>query len=253
MKSFIFAAACAAAVAVSVDQSGCATQDHDHRALLQSKLAVFDVKCEEMCKKLGAYPECQCPGFQGNPPSAGDTRKCMDSYCQDPSNPCPTDGFITCVSEATKVSALQWDSLLQSFDNSLKLYTNMLQSSKRIGASTASCAQKEHSKLAMLSVKMAVLDVQCEEMCKKLGAYPDCQCPGFQGNPPSAGDTRKCMDSYCQDPSNPCPTDGFITCVSEATKVSALQFGSVFQKLSSGLDMYKNMFAAARNTTSMNR
>jgi len=165
-------------------------------------------------------------------------RKCIDQYCQDPGTPCPTDGFITCVSEATKVSLLQWDSLLQSFDNSFKLYSGMLK------------ASKDRTRVSMLQSKLAVFHVKCEEMCKTFGEYPDnCQCPGFAGNPPSGGDMRKCIDQYCQDPGTPCPTDGFITCVSEATKVSALQWPALFQRLNSGLDMYKKMFISARNTT----
>merc|ERR1719472_507979 len=54
-----------------------------------------------MCKKLGAYPNCQCPGFNGEPASSDDTRGCYTSYCQDPSAPCPNDAFVNCVKENT--------------------------------------------------------------------------------------------------------------------------------------------------------
>ena len=74
------------------NQTGCETQSKAMRSKLQSRLAALDVECEEMCKRLNEYPNCQCPGFAGNPASAGDMRGCMDKYCQDPSTPCSTDG-----------------------------------------------------------------------------------------------------------------------------------------------------------------
>ena len=38
----------------------------------------------DMCKRLDAYPNCECPGFDGQPASSGDTRACYTKYCQDP-------------------------------------------------------------------------------------------------------------------------------------------------------------------------
>merc|ERR1719472_594363 len=39
----------------------CTSEDLQHRAQLQNKLAGI---CEDMCKEVGAYPQCaQCPGF----------------------------------------------------------------------------------------------------------------------------------------------------------------------------------------------
>merc|ERR1719484_499682 len=78
----------------------CINEDFGMRALLQSKVGGSD--CEGMCKKLGAYPNCQCPGFNGEPASSDDTRGCYTSYCQDPSAPCPNDAFVNCVKENTK-------------------------------------------------------------------------------------------------------------------------------------------------------
>merc|ERR1740138_896657 len=81
---------------------------------MQAKLTVFGVECEAMCKKMGIYPNCQCGGFEGAKASGGDVRMCIDKYCQDPKTPCPTDNFVICVKENTKVATLlQWDALLQ--------------------------------------------------------------------------------------------------------------------------------------------
>merc|ERR1712107_783521 len=79
-------------------------------ALLQAKAMQMGVDCEGMCKRIGAYPNCQCPGFAGSPASDDDTRACIDKYCQDPDPKasCPNDAFVGCVKENTKVF-LQWD------------------------------------------------------------------------------------------------------------------------------------------------
>jgi len=215
----------------------CEVQDKAQRALLQEQLAVFDAKCEDMCRSLGAYPDCQCPGFGGNPASAGDTRKCMDQYCQDPKTPCPNDAFVTCVKEATAVSALQWSALMQGVDARLGSSVQPA----FVQASVESCQSADKSQRALLQEKLAVFDAKCEDMCRSLGAYPDCQCPGFGGNPASAGDTRKCMDQYCQDPKTPCPNDAFVTCVKEATAVSALQWSALMQKLDTSVSSYRLM------------
>merc|ERR1719163_2200719 len=43
------------------DSKACATEDLQHRAQLQNKLAGV---CEDMCKEVGAYPKCSgCPNF----------------------------------------------------------------------------------------------------------------------------------------------------------------------------------------------
>merc|ERR1719511_416952 len=74
------------------------------------------VECEKLCKKMGIYPNCQCPGFEGSPATSFDYRACFVKYCQDRSAlefSCPTDAFVTCVKQATQVSVLQWPALLQ--------------------------------------------------------------------------------------------------------------------------------------------
>merc|ERR1719198_1875559 len=38
----------------------CLSEDLQHRIALQNKLAGL---CEDMCKEVGAFPKCTCPGF----------------------------------------------------------------------------------------------------------------------------------------------------------------------------------------------
>merc|ERR1719478_978471 len=100
----------------------CMNEDFGMRALLQNKVGGTD--CENMCKKLGAYPNCQCPGFNGEPASSDDTRACHVKYCQDPSAPCPNDAFVTCVKENT-ATFLQWQNVFNrisfGFDSMLQV------------------------------------------------------------------------------------------------------------------------------------
>merc|ERR1719224_385189 len=76
-------------------------EDVDTRQQLKQQVISLGVVCEDMCKKVGAYPNCQCPGFGGMPASDDDTRSCMEKYCHPPAEPCPTDGFFGCVKETT--------------------------------------------------------------------------------------------------------------------------------------------------------
>merc|ERR1719201_445343 len=106
----------------------CTKQDATMRALLQNK----GPDCEGMCKKLGAYPDCQCPGFNGEPATDGDTRGCYEQNCQDPKTPCPTDAFVNCVKANTK-SFLQWEGVFKHVSQS---FDSMLQMKKKLSNST---------------------------------------------------------------------------------------------------------------------
>merc|ERR1719218_113712 len=100
----------------------CANQDLGMRALLQTKVGGTD--CENMCKSLGAYPNCQCPGFNGQPASSDDTRSCNTLYGQDPNSPMPNDAFVNCVKENT-ATFLQWEHVMgrvsHGFDSMLQV------------------------------------------------------------------------------------------------------------------------------------
>merc|ERR1719159_265093 len=100
--------------------ASCENRDRALRVLLQNKVANLGIPCEEMCKDMGAYPDCHCPGFAGMPASGDDDRACIAKYCQDPTSPCPNDAFVTCVKENTEVSALQWDAVFAQIDQGFK-------------------------------------------------------------------------------------------------------------------------------------
>merc|ERR1719408_352564 len=127
MRCILVAAAVTAAAARGGVLAGnsvmsCVNEDFGMRALLQSKVGGPD--CENMCKSLGAYPKCQCPGFNGEPASSDDTRACFTTYGQDPNSPLPNDAFVNCVKENTK-SFLQWQHVFgrisHGFDSMLQV------------------------------------------------------------------------------------------------------------------------------------
>merc|ERR1719359_2153288 len=200
------------------------------------------IPCENMCKDMGAYPNCQCPGFNGMPASADDNRACYAKYCQDPKAPCPNDAFVTCVSEVTQISALQWDSVLTNLDQ-----VHFKKPSTSLVAMQSRCQKKDLAVRVLLQEKVQSFGIPCENMCKEMGAYPDCQCPGFAGQPASGDDNRACIARYCQDPTSPCPNDAFVTCVKENTQVSALlQWDSIFDNLQNGTRAYLQMLKKFR-------
>jgi len=126
----------------------CSSQDLQHRAALQNKLAGV---CEEMCKEIGAYPKCTCPGFV--PPDS-------------------TPGVMT------------WDELLEHMDNlsewghgELKAWTKQASALvQKAAESEKACIALDLEHRAEVQNKLAGV---CEEMCKEIGAYPKCTCPGF--------------------------------------------------------------------------
>lgn len=245
MKTTLAVAAALLPVAAAVrssrggaNQTGCLSQDLGLRALAQAKLSSFGVECEELCKRMNVYPNCQCPGFGSSAASEADVRSCMERYCQDPSTPCPTKSFVTCVKEVTKLDLMQWEALLQGFGASLGFGGKSADHRLSVPEGS-SCQEEDRSHRAFIQAKLAVFGVECEDICRRMGVYPNCQCPGFAGNPASDGDTRACMDRYCQDPSTPCPTDAFVTCVREMTKGALLQWGPLLQRFDSYAKLWK--------------
>merc|ERR1719310_2707928 len=56
------------------DEKACEAEDLKRRKQVQSKLALLELAslCEDMCKEVGAYPNCaQCAGFVPPDPTPG--------------------------------------------------------------------------------------------------------------------------------------------------------------------------------------
>jgi hypothetical protein len=163
----------------------------------------------------------------------------MERNCQDPKNKCPNDGFVNCVKADTKVSVLQWPVLLEGVRKALFLnsstHASKANTTSFLSVSELSCAAQDFAMRAFLQAEVASAGPVCEDMCKRTGAYPNCQCPGFNGQAAasSGDDGRSCMERNCQDPNNKCPNDGFVNCVKADTKVSVLQFSALIEAMES--------------------
>merc|ERR1719287_9391 len=131
--------------------SACIAEDLKHRTDLQNKLAGV---CVDMCKEVGAFPKCTCPGFVA---------------------PDSTPGVMT------------WPELLEHMDNlsewghgELKSWRQQASSFvglKAQGAQTEeACLAEDLAHGAQVQNKLAGA---CEDMCKEVGSYPKCTCPGF--------------------------------------------------------------------------
>eukprot|EP00401_Gymnodinium_catenatum_P030698 CAMPEP_0117553894 /NCGR_PEP_ID=MMETSP0784-20121206/50466_1 /TAXON_ID=39447 /ORGANISM="" /LENGTH=252 /DNA_ID=CAMNT_0005351027 /DNA_START=1 /DNA_END=759 /DNA_ORIENTATION=- len=212
------------------DSASCSVRDTAFRALLQSRLGDLEPTCEAMCKTVGAYPNCHCPGFNGQAASTEDVRSCAGKYCKPGADSCPTDAFVLCVKEKTKVSALlQWGDLLSRVNQSSMSLAN--------GERRIEELREAHdvARRVLLQARVNALQPTCEAMCKKVGAYPHCNCPGFNGQAASTEDVRSCAGKYCKSGADSCPTDAFVLCVKEKTKVSALlQWDDLMARLDQG-------------------
>jgi len=157
MKCFIFALLFTTATAVVNlrKTDACAAEDLKRRMQLQNRLAG---DCEEMCKEVGAYPKgCTCPDFV---------------------QPDSTPGVMT------------WPELLAHMDNLvewggprglLKQWQSQASSVLQTGLDAKACAALDLKHRSQVQNKLASA---CLDMCKEIGAYPKCECPGFA--PPDA-------------------------------------------------------------------
>jgi len=210
MKSAIFFAAVAQVGAVSLRNADQACMDSDLK-MRQEFQAKLKGVCEDMCKEVGAYPNCaQCPDFEA---------------------PDSTPGVMT------------WEELLEHMDNlsewgheEIKGWHAQAKSFVQFKAQEhGSCKAQQKAAFALVEDHAVAMGVPCEEMCKRIGVYPKCQCPGFDGAPADT-DGRSCVAACCQDPSNPCPNDAFLTCVEEK---SATSFAQLMKNVDSGFTAVK--------------
>merc|ERR1719265_2712295 len=136
-----------AAVAEHSEAGKCGSNSKAMTALLQNKVEDMGVPCEDMCKKMGAYPNCQCP-----------------------EHPCPTEEFVTCTKELTTVSVLQWDTVFSHVSQSLDAMLHNMRLGKAAVAEhseTGKCGSNSKAITALLQNKVEDMGVPCEDMCKK--------------------------------------------------------------------------------------
>merc|ERR1719253_802854 len=130
------------------NEKACLDEDLKHRMQLQNKLAGV---CVDMCKEIGAFPKCTCPDFVA---------------------PDATPGVMT------------WSELLEHMDN-LSEWGHGELKNWRQQASQLQVANSQSESACLSDDLKHRMQVQnklagaCEDMCKEVGSYPKCTCPGF--------------------------------------------------------------------------
>jgi len=152
----------AAAVINLRKAESCEAEDMKHRMQLQNKLAG---DCENMCKEVGAYPDhCTCPDFV---------------------MPDRTPGVVTWEELLGHMDQLvEWSGargLLKTWAQQASQLQKKAQAVVTGALSSKACAAMDLKHRAQVQNKLATA---CEDMCKEVGAYPKCECPGFA--PPDA-------------------------------------------------------------------
>merc|ERR1719421_1314964 len=163
MKVRAVASAPATPAFLENDEKACEAMDLKHRSQVQAKLAGM---CEDMCKEVGAYPNCaQCAGFVPPDPTPGvmtweELLEHMDNLVD--------WGHDQLKSWRKQASALQVNG--KSPATSVFLHVTMKSDEKACEAMDLKHRTQVQSKLAGM----------CEDMCKEVGSYPNCsQCEGF--------------------------------------------------------------------------
>merc|ERR1719274_400343 len=170
----------ASVIAVKSTDALTSAQEAAHLQRARATALALGVECEDMCKAVGSYPEgCACPGWNGQPASSSDmdTRGCYDKYCvpiAHTDDPCPSDDFLGCVEQNSKVPAL-----LQMNYGTLQYRIEQTR-----GVLRFMNKQQARNKAAAV-----VRGVECEEMCKTLGQYPASS---------DDLDDRNCYAKYCK-------------------------------------------------------
>merc|ERR1719199_1118749 len=129
-----------AAKFIQTKEGSCLSNDLKHRATVQNRLAGI---CEDMCKEVGAYPQCaQCPGFVA---------------------PDSTPGVMT------------WDELLEHMDNLVEWgqgeikgwhaqAAKLIQTSGKAATTEKACVDMDLKSRVAFQNKLAGI---CEDMCKE--------------------------------------------------------------------------------------
>merc|ERR1719421_2622385 len=89
----------------------CSAENKAVQTLLQSQARAMGNDCEDMCRNIGAYPN---------------------------------DGFVGCVKENTKVSALQWSTVMKKVNHGLGSLVQTLRMAKKSSSSApTTCGAQE--------------------------------------------------------------------------------------------------------------
>ena len=131
----------------------CIAEDMAARAMMQNQLAGI---CESMCKDVGSYPKCECPGYTDT------TDK--------------TPGLLTWDELLTYMSDLvSWGKETHKANTAMSALQHKARVIKAVQVSKACMTEDLKERVAVQNK----LHDMCVDMCKELGAFPKCSCPGY--------------------------------------------------------------------------
>jgi len=205
------------------------------------------VFCDRMCKAVNAYPNCACPApteaeLNAAAAAAG-IPPCIFKHCpKDGTGICPNVQFMTCVESSYKPSFAQLDQ-----------FPSVPDLQKRLAAIQEGVELEQKRKV---EAQVLALGVVCDEMCKKVHAYPNCACPAKTeaelNAAAAAAGIPPCIFKHCpKGGEGICPNVQFMTCVESSYKPSLAQL----KALPTMPVLQKNLAAvqaalAVHNTTS---
>jgi len=181
------------------------------------------VFCDRMCKAVNAYPNCACPApteaeLNAAAAAAG-IPPCIFKHCpKDGTGICPNVQFMTCVESSYKPSFAQLDQ-----------FPSVPDLQKRLAAIQEGVELEQKRKV---EAQVLALGVVCDEMCKKVHAYPNCACPApteaeLNAAAAAAG-IPPCIFKHCpKDGAGICPNVQFMTCVESSYKPSLVQLNQL--------------------------
>jgi len=236
-----------AAVETAVTVNNNAKMQYEAKRKVAAQVLAQGVFCDRMCKAVNAYPNCACPApteaeLNAAAAAAG-IPPCIFKHCpKDGAGICPNVQFMTCVESSYKPSFAQLDQLPS---------TPVLQ--KRLAAIQQGVELEQKRKV---EAQVLALGVVCDDMCKKVHAFPNCACPAKTeaelNAAAAAAGIPPCIFKHCpKDGKGICPNVQFMTCVESSYKPSLAQL----KALPPLPELQKNLAAiqagiAKHNTTS---
>merc|ERR1719272_646332 len=192
-----------------------------------AQIVALGVFCDRMCKAVNAYPNCACPApteaeLNAAAAAAG-IPPCIFKHCpKDGEGVCPNVQFMTCVESSYKPSLAQ----LTQLPSVPALQKRLAAVQEAVNSYDSSTEELEAKRL--VQGKVLALGVVCDDMCKKVHAFPNCACPkptaAELNAAAAAAGIPPCIFKHCpKDGKGVCPNLQFMTCVEASYKPSLAQ------------------------------
>merc|ERR1719310_934683 len=202
--------------------------DLEQKRRVEAQVLALGVVCDDMCKKVHAYPNCACPkkteAELNAAAAAAGIPPCIFKHCpKDGKGICPNVQFMTCVESSYKPSLAQLKQLPPV--PTLKKHFAALQAAITVNSNAITNDLEMRRKI---QAQVLAQGVFCDRMCKAVNAYPNCACPAPTeaelNVAAAAAGIPPCIFKHCpKDGAGICPNVQFMTCVESSYKPSLAQ------------------------------